>query len=382
MMRGIRARLTVTLVALVALTAILLGAGAYLFVETNLHDQALQEAAAQAKFDLSVTVPDRGLPADPSRQDVIDSRLVETFLLREIDTIIDVGTGDPIVSHEDLNGVLPSLPADLRSRVDAGQVAYTWTTIAGTPSLVVGGRVGGSGPAFYFVHDVRAIEDALGQLRIALIIGTIVLILVALLVARVIARGVLAPVEAASRAAERLEHGDLSARVPVTSDDEFGTWAERFNRMAESLAETIGRLEAAESQNRRFVADVAHELRTPLAALVETIATRLRQDLVTHHSQLATFKRQLRHAQEAGHDKAWEQLCVEAEAMLGPTMHLAHQLSLAYDEIRQQSDGLETFTQGRTDPLTGVGNGRALEQQLRVLLSGASRGNPPFAVGS
>ena len=78
----------------------------------------------------------------------------------------------------------------------------------------------------------------------------------------------LAPVEAASRAAERIEHGDLSARVPVTSDDEFGTWAERFNRMAEALADTIGRLEAAEAQNRRFVADVAHELRTPLAALV------------------------------------------------------------------------------------------------------------------
>jgi two-component system sensor histidine kinase MtrB len=38
--------------------------------------------------------------------------------------------------------------------------------------------------------------------------------------------------------------------------------------MAEALAETIGRLEAVEAQNRRFVADVAHELRTPLAALV------------------------------------------------------------------------------------------------------------------
>ena len=156
----------------------------------------------------------------------------------------------------------------MRAKVDAGELAYAWTTIAGKPSLVVGGRVGGSGPAFYFVHDVRAIEDALGQLRLALIVGTVVLILVALLVARVVARGVLAPVEAASRAAERLEHGDLSARVPVTSDDEFGTWAERFNRMAEALAETIGRLEAAEAQNRRFVADVAHELRTPLAALV------------------------------------------------------------------------------------------------------------------
>ena len=214
-------------------------------------------------------MPDRGLPAEPTRADIIDSGLRQTFLQRDIDTIIDVGTGDPIVSRTDLDGVLPTLPADIaragrrrRARVHVGR-----RSPARRASSSAAGS-GGSGPAFYFVHDVRAIEDALGQLRIALIIGTIVLILVALLVARVIARGVLAPVEAASRAAERLEHGDLSARVPVTSDDEFGTWAERFNRMAESLAETIGRLEAAESQNRRFVADVAHELRTPLAALV------------------------------------------------------------------------------------------------------------------
>lgn len=117
-----------------------------------------------------------------------------------------------------------------------------------------------------------------------------------------------------------------------------------------------------------------------IAWQLETIATRLRHDLVTHHSQLATFKRQLRQVQEEGHDKAWEQLCTEAEAMLGPTMQLAHQLSRAYDEIRQQSEALETFTQGRTDPLTGVGNGRALEQQLQVLLNGAYRGSPAFSV--
>jgi diguanylate cyclase len=117
-----------------------------------------------------------------------------------------------------------------------------------------------------------------------------------------------------------------------------------------------------------------------IAWQLETIATRLRQELVTHHSQLATFKKQLRLAQEEGHDKAWEQLCSEAEAMLGPTMQLAHQLSRAYDEIRQQSDALETFTQGRTDPLTGVGNGRALEQQLQILLNGAYRGSPAFSV--
>src|SRR5215213_4221247 len=48
-----------------------------------------------------------------------------------------------------------------------------------------------------------------------------------------------------------------------------------------------------------------------IAWQLQTIATRLRQDLVTHHSQLATFKKQLRQAQEDGHDQAWEQLCGE-----------------------------------------------------------------------
>jgi diguanylate cyclase len=117
-----------------------------------------------------------------------------------------------------------------------------------------------------------------------------------------------------------------------------------------------------------------------IAWQLESIATRLRQDLVAHHSQLGTFKRQLHRAQAEGHDRAWEQLCNQADAMLQPTMQLAHQLSRAYDEIRQQSDALETFTQGRTDPLTGVGNGRALEQQLCVLLNGANRGNPAFSI--
>jgi len=113
---------------------------------------------------------------------------------------------------------------------------------------------------------------------------------------------------------------------------------------------------------------------------LETIAGALRQDLVTHHAQLARFKQQLQRTQEDGRDGAWQQLCTEAEAMLGPTMQLTHQLSNAYDQIRQQSDALETFTQGRTDPLTGVGNVRALEQHLRVLLNGAYRGNAAFAV--
>jgi two-component system sensor histidine kinase MtrB len=140
--------------------------------------------------------------------------------------------------------------------------------VVGAPSLVVGGRSGGIGPAIYFIRNETALEQTLDQLRLALGAGALVLAILGMVAARFLARGVLAPVEAAGRAAERIEGGDLTARVPVTSDDEFGTWAERFNRMAAALDDTIGRLEAAQDQNRRFVADVSHELRTPVSALV------------------------------------------------------------------------------------------------------------------
>ena len=113
---------------------------------------------------------------------------------------------------------------------------------------------------------------------------------------------------------------------------------------------------------------------------LEKITETLRHELVTHHSQVVAFKRRLRQTKGLGTDAAWEKLFAEAEAMLAPTMQLAHQLSHAYDQIRQQSDALETFTHGRTDPLTGVGNARALDQQLRVLLTAASHGIGEFNI--
>ncbi len=266
-LRGVRARLTLALVALVAVTAAVLGVGASVVVDARLHQQVLDDAAAQAAFDLTVIVPGRQLPAQPTLDDIDRSGLAQTFLQRGVGTIVDLGEGGVFVSDSAYGDILERA-AGLRARVQRGELAYAWIDIADTPSLVVGGLAPDAGPAFYFVRDVAAIDVAVDQLRSVLLTLAVALVLVALVTARVVARGILAPVEEAGRTAERIEHGDLMARVPVTSHDEFGTWADRFNRMADSLAETIRRLEHAQTQNRRFVADVAHELRTPLTALV------------------------------------------------------------------------------------------------------------------
>jgi signal transduction histidine kinase len=265
MLRGVRARLTATIVFLVALTAIVLGVAAYVFVDARLHQQELDDASNQARFDLSVLAPSR-LTEPLSDESIL--ALLADFQFRNLPTVIVPDGAKPYVSSTALTGLVDTIPADVRAFVDQGQIAYSWQAVDGRPSLVIGGRSGGSGPAIWFVRNVEPIGQALDQLRLALIGGAIVLVLLAIVAARVVARGVLAPVDEASRAAVRIERGDLSARVPVMSNDEFGVWAERFNRMADSLEDTIVRLEAAQAQNRRFVADVAHELRTPVAALV------------------------------------------------------------------------------------------------------------------
>jgi two-component system, OmpR family, sensor histidine kinase MtrB len=266
--RGVRARLAGALVLLVAITAAVLGVGASVFVDARLHQQTLEDARNQATFDLTVIVPGRQLPDQPTADDITRSGLIDTFRQRGVETFVDLGGGETVKSNDELDGLPERLPPDVPARVGRGELAFAWLDIAGVPRLVVGGLAPGGGPAFYFVRGVAAIQAAIDQLRSALLVGSVVLVGLALLTARILARGILAPVEEAGETAERIERGDLQARVPVTSHDEFGTWADRFNRMADTLSETIRRLERAQHQNRRFVADVSHELRTPLTALV------------------------------------------------------------------------------------------------------------------
>ena len=255
---GVRGRLTATVVALVVVTALVLGVGAYTFVDASLHGGLVRDAEAQARFDLTVLIPAR-LPT-PIRDAFNSSGLERAFEGRNVRLIADFG---------DLSEPFRSIRSqELQAAVANGRLGYQWTAFGNQPVLIIGGRLPGTEAAFYFIHDATSIETALSQLRLGLGGGALLLALVGLIAARWVARGVLAPVDAAARAAERIEHGDLSARVPVASHDEFGAWAERFNRMAGALEETIGRLEASQAQNRRFVADVSHELRTPLTALV------------------------------------------------------------------------------------------------------------------
>jgi two-component system, OmpR family, sensor histidine kinase MtrB len=266
---GLRGRLALALVALVTITVLGIGVGTYVFVDARLRDSLLADATRQAQFNLSVLVPD-ALPDGATSASFAASGLARAFKLRgDLEVLAEFGPGDRYQSSLALTGAIDDLPAALRATVRNGLIGYAWRPLAGEPVLVVGGQAAITGrPELYFVFQARTIDLALGQLRLGLAAGGVIAILLALAIARLVAGGILRPVRSGSQAAARIAAGDLTARVPGGGSDELAAWAAEFNRMADSLAATIGRLEWSESQNRRFVAEVAHELRTPLTALL------------------------------------------------------------------------------------------------------------------
>ncbi|MFC1987340.1 sensor histidine kinase [Chloroflexota bacterium] len=88
--------------------------------------------------------------------------------------------------------------------------------------------------------------------------GVLLAVAIALLLTFFLSRSISAPVKALTLAATQLGQGDLSQRVRLKDKSEMGELAQAFNSMASDL-------ERAEQLRRDMVADIAHELRTPLS---------------------------------------------------------------------------------------------------------------------
>jgi signal transduction histidine kinase len=114
------------------------------------------------------------------------------------------------------------------------------------------------------------------------------------------------PLRKLQKAATAIGQGDLRQRVKISSKDELGNLGRAFNTMAENL-------EQLEIQRKHLVADVAHELRTPLAAVQATLEG-IQDGILPHddeqlsaiHSQILLLNRlvddlRLLSLAEAGH---------------------------------------------------------------------------------
>jgi signal transduction histidine kinase len=263
-----RRRLTVAFVAVAGASALTLALTSYLLVRQARLDESVDRAATDLRYQL--VLAEQFLPLDAERS----ANLLASFERSGRHVVLRTG-GRSAPSSPAFD---PALPSQLLSSVAAGRLAYQRLPVDGRHLLVVGGRVRASSSELYVVHPEDVIYDDLGQLGTALLGGWGIVVVLATGVGWLLARRTLAPVGRASAAAHAVAEGLLATRLPVDGADEFGAWASSFNRMAAALETKIAALSEAQARERRFTADVAHELRTPVTALLAA-ASLLRQDI-------------------------------------------------------------------------------------------------------
>jgi two-component system sensor histidine kinase BaeS len=119
------------------------------------------------------------------------------------------------------------------------------------------GGMGNSLEATYFVNFRQAVNESLALAALA---SSLAAVAASLLVSR----RIVVPVRAMLAASRRIAGGDYAERVSVPATagdlDELGQLALSFNQMAATL-------ESTEARRRDLIANVAHELRTPLASI-------------------------------------------------------------------------------------------------------------------
>ncbi|MCJ7791644.1 MAG: ATP-binding protein [Dehalococcoidia bacterium] len=106
-----------------------------------------------------------------------------------------------------------------------------------------------------YIAPFRRLSTSINR---SLLLGGSLAIVIALVLTFVLSRRMSSPIGVLAKAARRLGRGDLSQRVQLQGKGEIEMLAQAFNSMAADL-------EHAEQLRRNLIADVAHELRTPLS---------------------------------------------------------------------------------------------------------------------
>lgn len=146
----------------------------------------------------------------------------------------------------DTQGLLVGTKLSLLERTRAVILRDAQNRIVGY-LMIEGGMMGGQNST-----------QLLNRLMWASIWAGIVGGVVALMLALIFSNNFLSPLKSLIQASQKMAGGDLSVRVPVTGKDELAVLAQTFNHMASSL-------ERAENNRKAMTADIAHELRTPIA---------------------------------------------------------------------------------------------------------------------
>jgi signal transduction histidine kinase len=211
----------------------------------------------------------RQLNADVDRLEIVDVR-GNVVVSSEGDSVIVFGEGvnAPVIDDRDLIRAIAGLePSTEVVKEPSGKRVYR----------VVAPVVDQWGSHHYSLVGTFSYADVNRQLRNSLALSALILAMglgLTQWVSMLLARGITRDVERLREGVQRIQEGHLEERVAVNSRDEIEELAEAFNVMADELLATIQRLreanrelETLDQTKADLVANVSHELKTPLTAL-------------------------------------------------------------------------------------------------------------------
>lgn len=177
--------------------------------------------------------------------------------------------------------------------------------------------------------------------------------------------------------------GRLDARIDAPGDDELGQVARQLNAMTESLASARAELESADAQRRRLLADITHEISTPLTSIRGYAETLLDSEVSVDAGERERYVREMLHAAERMNVLVTDLLDLARLEAGGIELQLedidlallVHH-SLGRHRSAFERAGLELVEEPAEGPVVVRADGLRLEQVVDNLLNNALRHVP------
>lgn len=180
-------------------------------------------------------------------------------------------------SEPSSHSLISSAPTDAAASVTR-DITLTDGTVVGQVRLWVFGS-----DALLSKADTAFRDRTFNAMFLASIIAVAISVIIGILVSRMLTN----PLRRITGTAKQIRDGDLSARTGLKGDDEIDRLGETFDEMATSLEKDL-------KHERRITSDVAHELRTPLMAMLATVEAMQDGVLPTDDEHLETVASETR----------------------------------------------------------------------------------------
>ncbi|HEV7421782.1 MAG TPA: HAMP domain-containing sensor histidine kinase [Mycobacterium sp.] len=326
------------------------------------------DSVQAANLDANLTQQINEVAADVAKGEVkprVARSAGESTVLQVVDAVGNVISssgdidGEPRLFFISPAGGVPTLDTVTSSALDGPyRVGALAVTSPGGPVTV------------YVGSPMTPLADSTSELGGALIFGVPAMVALLALVGWLLVGRALRPVDVIRRQAAAIPGTDLQQRLDVpASDDELGRLAQTFN----DLLERIG---IAADRQRRFVADAAHELRTPLATLRARLEIDLRHPPEGEGDATITDTRKLSLQQVTRLAALVDDLLQLARLDADPRLHRrpVDLDDLVWETVREarEAGGPHLDTTG-ISPVRVLGDPVALHRVIRNLIRNAVR---------